>query len=167
MSLFLITFFYFIACPAGYFLLFFLFPYFFNQSFPQASWQSLKSILLIIFITFASFMISAAILDEEISNRVLHVFAGGLNLFIICYLAARDSRVKITKIQFVFFSILVVNFFGVANEVAEFFGHNYLQLVFAPNINDTWLDLISNLFGSIVGVLVLSPFLNRFSLSRE
>ncbi len=53
----------------------------------------------------------------ELSNRVLHVFGGGFLAFLICFLAALDSRVRIRRFQFFLFSFLIVIALGVANEI--------------------------------------------------
>ena len=153
-----VTIFYLIVYPFTYLVLFFLFPYFFGQPPTRVSWRSVPSVVFIMLLSLLFFAISAAVPDEELSNRMLHVLAGGLTAFLVCFLAMRDSKVKITKFQFIVFGALMVIAMGVANEVVEFFGQNYTTLIFAQNINDTWLDLISNTVGIIIGTICLMPF---------
>lgn len=105
------------------------------------------------------FTISLGVPDRGFGNRLLHAFGGGFLSFLICFLVVRDSGLKITRLQFFIFSLFVVTFLGVTNEIAEFFLQNYLAFHFADTINDTWLDLISNTVGALIGSVCFVPFI--------
>ncbi len=149
-----ITFLYFPVYIAAYFVLLFLFPYFFRQPLPRVARRSVQSLAYVVIVTSFFFIVSAVVPDEDFGNRILHSLGGGFVAMLICFYAARDSKVRISKFQFFVLSFLLVTALGVGNEIAEFFGQNYAGLVFAPNINDTWLDLISN----TVGLLLCEAF---------
>ncbi|MBM3204789.1 hypothetical protein FJZ48_02295 [Candidatus Uhrbacteria bacterium] len=87
--------------------------------------------------------------------------------YMVCFIAAKDSRVSISKFSFFVFSVLIVTGLGVANEIIEFIGQNYFHYLFAPHINDTWLDLISNTVGIAVGSACFVPFANFRKNQRE
>lgn len=111
-----------------------------------------------------SYLIAFSIPDAEWSNRILHAVGGGLLGMIVCYLAARDARVSIRAFQFFTFSFGTVLVLGVGNEIIEYFLQNYtqyFQFAFAATFNDTWLDLISNVAGASLGVIVLAPWVLR------
>ncbi len=110
-----------------------------------------KSFTLILLFSVAIFSIVFLIKDPELANRFQHAIAGGFLAMLISYLALKDSKVKINKLQMILLSILIVTFLGVLNEIAEFLGEIFTSLVFADNIYDTWYDLTSNLFGIILG----------------
>jgi len=110
-----------------------------------------KSFILITLSSVAVFSIVFLIRDPELANRFQHAIAGGFLTMLISYLAFKDSQVKINKLQIILLSVLVVTFLGVLNEILEFIIQINTNLVFADNLNDTWLDLTSNFFGIMLG----------------
>jgi glycopeptide antibiotics resistance protein len=88
------------------------------------------------------------------------MFGGGFLSLLICFLATRNSKTSLSKFQFFIISSLIVSTMGVANEIIEFLLQNYtnLDFTFAQTINDTWLDLISNTIGALLGAILLTPF---------
>ena len=161
MSLFIALSTYFLLYTLAYIGLLFFFPLFFQQSLPKLNVRSLYSVLGICAVWIFFFAISeiVGVSFEEWGNRILHAMAGGFTALLMCYVALRDSKVVITRFQFTILSFLLVTALGVGNEIAEFFGQYYTDLVFAPTINDTWLDLISNTVGALLGIAVSMPFL--------
>jgi len=147
----------------SYFVFTLLFSAFFKNQFAIFNSRSLYSVILIVIASVIIFSISLSISDIELSNRVLHALGGGFLTFFVCFLAFRDSRVAIGKFQFLVFSILLVTTLGVANEILEFFLQSYFHLPFSLNPNDTWLDLISNTVGLLLGAIILAPFVGRKS----
>lgn len=134
-----------------------LFPYFFNQSAQRFGRETVLSIALIVsvsvLISFGSFLIT----DPELSNRVLHALGGGFLGILMCWLAARDSGVRMTRFQFAVLSGLIVLALGVGNEVLEFGLQEFAGITFARTIDDVWLDLVSNVVGVTLGILALTP----------
>lgn len=148
----------------SYIILFFLFPYFFKGELPKISVRSLGSIAIIFVASITSFVVSEMIPDPELKNRVLHGLGGGFVAFLVCFLAARDSNVAITKFQFFILSVLVVTAMGVGNEIVEFFVQEYfpfIHFVFSAGPLDTWLDLVSNTVGILVAAVCFVPFINK------
>lgn len=145
----------------SYFILFFLFPYFFESRLTKVSPKSTSSIAMILILSMLGYFIAFNIQDPELGNRFLHGFGGGFMALFVCFLAARDSSVHVKRFQFVLFSLLVVTALGVANEILEFILQNYIRMVFSISINDTWLDLISNTVGMLIAVIGLTPFINK------
>lgn len=144
-----------------YVLFYFLFPLFFKNTAVSLNRRSLHSIIYIIICSFLVYAASIRIADQELSNRILHVFGGGFLSFLICFFAVKDSKLSIGRFQFFLFSFLVVISLGVVNEILEFFLQNYMHFTFAPNINDTWLDLMSNAVGALLAAACLTPFIKR------
>ncbi len=146
---------------AFYILLLALIPLFFekplNKFFKNISPISILSILVL---GFLSFVLSFLIPDRELSNRVLHAVGGGVMGFVVCFLATKNSGVPITKFQFFSFSFLIVNMLGIGNEILEFVLQEFGPFLFANSINDTWLDLVSNITGALIAGVVLT-FLHK------
>ncbi len=136
------------------------FPYFFNTGKVTVSQIKISSLIFICTLSLLGYAIAFSITDIELSNRFLHAFGGGFMAFMTCFLSARDSHIALNKIRFLFFSLLIITTLGVASELIEFLFQNLSHFVFAETINDTWLDLASNLVGSFIGAIVLFPFLN-------
>ncbi|MFA6475032.1 MAG: hypothetical protein WCV88_02395 [Patescibacteria group bacterium] len=122
----------------------------------------LSSILIIMASSSTAIIISNLIPNEALGNRFQHSIGGGFIGLLICFLAAKDSAVKINRLQFAVFSFLITITLGTFNENAEFYLQNYwyetLYLVFSRTVNDTWLDLVSNAVGAILGVICFVPF---------
>jgi hypothetical protein len=118
--------------------------------------------LLIIFVlSILGYIIAFSIPNPELGNRILHGFGGGFMALLAFFLAVKDTNIKLRKFQFFFFSLAVVAALGVANEILEFFLQNYVGLIFAESINDTWYDLISNTVGSLIAALLFLPFIDE------
>jgi len=151
-----------IAMCCTYTALFFLFPFFFEHRYPIFNVKkSFKSMLIVSLCLLIVYAITIIIPNLWIANRMLHMFGGGFLAFVICFLAYQDSGTKITRFQFFLFSTLIVIALGVGNELVEFVLQNTTHLIFAPNINDTWLDLSSNLIGTLLAATCLVPQINR------
>ncbi len=119
---------------------------------------------MIVAIVVAMLIVVILVPDPALSNRIQHAFAGGFAAFLVCYLAVRDLNISINKFQFFVFSSLIVTALGVGNELAEFIFQEYIPIFpfqFAETPIDTWLDLVSNSVGVIVGALCFTPFINR------
>lgn len=137
----------------------FLFPFFFKNTITRLNSKFLYSIFYIISISFIIFFVSSIFLDDETANLVLHIFGGGFLSFFVCFRAARDSRVTINRFQFFVFSFLIVTALGVVNEIVEFIGQDYLHMIFAVGVSDTWLDLVNNWTGALIASVCFVPFL--------
>jgi hypothetical protein len=96
--------------------------------------------------------------DKEFANRVQHALAGGFNIVLVTFLVRRDFEIRLTWLQFIIVSILLVGFFGICNEILEYFMQVYFNIIFSPNALDTWLDLISNYAGAVLGILSFGYF---------
>ena len=143
-----------------YFILYLLFPFFFKNSFIPLTKKSVFSITCIILFSFAVYFVSFQISSIDISNRFLHIFGGGFLSFFVCFSVVNDSGLRLNKFQFLVFSFLIVIALGVANEIVEFFLQNYFHFVFARTVNDTWLDLLSNLIGALIASVFFVPFVH-------
>ena len=146
---------------ATYFLFYFLFPAFFNIAPPALNRKSLYSVVLTVVLSFLIFAGSSGIRDLELSNRVLHIFGGGFLSFLVCFLVVKDTGLNIGKFQFFVFSFLIMLSLGAVNEMLEYALQNYFNFSFAKTANDTWLDIISNTVGGLIGGIFLTPFINR------
>lgn len=146
-----------------YYILLAVYAYFFEKRLPLLTQKSLVSIALIILFSIISLVITLMITDPWWSNRFLHAVGGGFLAFLVCFLAAKDAQVSISKFQFFIFSMLTVTSLGVVNEIAESFLQNYTHFVFATEINDTWLDLISNTIGAFFAAICFVPLLKTKS----
>jgi hypothetical protein len=140
-----------------------LFPRFFDEPISKLGQKSLFSLLIIVIISVANYLLIYYFLDIEsgIGNRILHAFGGGFMTFLVCYLVVKDSRLPINKFQFFIISVLIVASLGIVNEIYEFILQNYFDVLAAATINDTWLDLISNSVGTLVASVCFVPFVNR------
>jgi hypothetical protein len=136
-----------------------LFNLFFEKHRAHLSKRTFSSVAIIIASSLSGYVISSLIPDVTLGNRFLHMFGGGFLAIMVCYLVVRDSRIHISKFQFFVFSFFVVTSLGVANEIIECILQNYAGMLFAPSVNDTWLDLISNMIGIILGSIVFTPFI--------
>lgn len=146
----------------SYLILFFLFPYFFeNTRKIRISYRSIISIIVICLVSYVSVASALSIHDKEIGNRLLHVFGGGFTAFLVCFLAIKDSGLKIRRFQFFLISFLIVTFLGVVNEVVEFFLQYYFNFISASRAIDTWLDLTSNIVGALIASVCMVPFIPK------
>ena len=144
----------------AYFLLRFIFSSFFEQTSARLNARSvffsLSGIVCSILIVY---IVSYAIPNAEIGNRILHIFGGGFLSFLLCFLVVKDSGLRIGRFRFFVFSFFVTVTLGVANEIAEFFLQHYLAFDFARTITDTWLDLLSNVVGAVIAGVCFVPFI--------
>ncbi len=150
-----------------YALLLFLYSIFFKSALPIFRWRFAYSLIYILLLYAAVSFSAGAIEDLDLSNRVLHVFGGGFLAFFVCFLVVKDLGLRISKFHFAVFSLLVVSALGVANEITEYFLQNYTSLSFATSANDTWMDLMSNSLGAVIGALCLVPFISAKSKIRR
>ena len=137
---------------------------FFNQPQARLSIRSIPSLVSIIVFSLLTISIGLSISDLTLGNRVVHALGGGFISIFVCFLATRDSQVKINRFQFFVFSFMFVTTLGVVNEIMEFFLQYYFakyDLFFATTINDTWLDLLSNTVGILVASIIFVPFVKK------
>lgn len=147
-----------LAMCVVYFILLQLFPIFFAQKITLQRRKPFLSLICIVIFSVLAYVASFSIQDIELSNRVLHIFGGAFLGFFVCFLATRDSRININKFQFFVFGALIVLALAIANELLEFVLQEYGILVSAINVNETWLDLASNVVGIILASIFLVPF---------
>lgn len=147
-----------------YIISYFLFAYFlqifFKGKFLKTNFSvfdvAIFSFVFIFFIYISNFLI-----EWEFGNRIQHAFGWGFTIVMILFFSLKASQIKITKIQFFFLSFFIASTFWVFNEMIEFLGQNYLNMLFAPNINDIWLDLYANEFGILIWSFVFCLFLEE------
>ncbi len=80
--------------------------------------------------------------------------------FMVCFLVVKDSKLPVTKFQFLIFSALIATALGVANELLEFFLQHYFGFISAASVTDTWLDLLSNTVGILLASICFVPFIS-------
>ena len=146
-----------LALCAAYFILLKFLPRFFAQEITRSRRNFLFPLLFILIFSAVAYAVSYALPDPEIGNRVLHI-SGGFAGFLTCFFATRDSGVRINKFQFFVCSALIVLALGVANELLEFFLQEYVGIISAATVTDTWLDLASNTIGIILASMCSVPF---------
>jgi len=144
-----------------------LLPFFFVGKIENPFKHFTLSLLWIVPLSVAGYIVALNIPIEWLANRFMHGFCGGCMALFTCFLAYKDSKMRITRFQFALFSFLVVTALGVGNEIMEFVFQNFTDAVFADTINDTWFDLISNTIGCLVAVIVLLPFLGPVEKSEQ
>jgi hypothetical protein len=146
----------------SYFVILCVFSYFFKSELPKLAGQSLRSVIIIAIASITSFIIAGIIPNPELSNRVLHGLGGGVIVFLVCFLAMKDSNISINKFQFFVMGALIVTALGVANEIAEFFAQLLnIGFIFSATPFDTWLDLVSNTVGILIAAVCFVPFVPR------
>lgn len=145
-----------------YIISYFLFTYFFQIFFQQKFSKMIFSIfdILIFSCIFIFFIyVSNFIIDSELWNRIQHAFWWWFTIVMILFFSLKASLLKISKIQFFFLSFFIASTFWVFNEMIEFLWQNYLDMFFAPDINDIWLDLYANEFWILLWSIVFSIIL--------
>ena len=147
-----------LAMCATYFILLALLPRFFAQKVMLPRRRQLVSLVHIVIFLVLTYAVNFSIQDPWLANRVLHIFGGGFLGFFMCFLAVRDSGIRITKFQFFVFSVLIVLALGTANELLELFLQEYAGIISSTTVTDTWLDLASNTVGIILASICLVPF---------
>lgn len=143
----------------GYVFLEHVFNLFFEKHLAHLGKRSLTSVAIILAVSLFGYFLTSLIPDPETSNRILHMFGGGFMAVMVCFLVVKDSRIAITRFQFFVFSFFVVTALGVGNEILEFVLQQYFNFISSTYINDTWLDLISNTAGILVGSACFTPFI--------
>ncbi len=141
-------------------------PLFFSQTGAPISKKSFLSVGLISLLSVVGYLVTFVVPDPEVANRILHGFGGGCMAFLTCFLAFKDSGVRVPVAVFLVFSLMAVSTLGVANEVWEFFLQESFNLTFATGINDTWYDLVSNTVGAFIAGLLLIPLILK-NISSE
>lgn len=145
---------------AMYFFLAYCLAFFFEWDRPTFTvTKSIRSLGLISLGAALVFLVMESVESRELANRIEHAFGGGFLAFLTCYMVARDVGRSLTRFQFFVLAFLTVTALGVANEILEFIAQEYFGYVLAKNLNDTWLDLISNTIGAFLGAAVFVPLL--------
>ncbi len=144
---------------AVYAFLLFLYSLFFKNAMPVFRPRFGFSVVTILAVYGAVAFTVGSLEDLELGNRILHVFGGGFLAFLVCFLVVKDLHLEISRFRFVVFSFLVVLGLGVGNEILEYFLQNYTSLSFATSANDTWMDLMSNVIGAVIGTICLTPWI--------
>jgi hypothetical protein len=147
-----------LALCAVYVALLDFFPRFFAQEGVTSRRNRFLPLFGIIAFSAMAYAMSYSLSDQEFSNRVLHIFGGGFAGFLTCFLAVRNSGVRIRKLQLFVVSVLIVLALGTAHELLEFFLQTYAGIMSATTITDTWLDLTSNVVGMLLASACLVPF---------
>ena len=147
------------AMCSAYFGLTYLFWGFFEDKLPPAfrrrSLYSILGISVFMLIVFTGVYLMPS-MDLGIGNRILHACGGGFLAYVVCFLVVRDSGLRISRFRFFIFTFLVVTALGVANEMLEFQLQSTTSLIFSPTPTDTWLDLASNLVGSLIAAVLIN-----------
>ena len=150
-----------VALCAMYFLLSFALARFFGWEKPDFSLRTLYSLSAILVTAGITLVVMFQIDDREIANRIEHIFGGGFLGFLVCYLVARDAAKKITYFQLFVLGFLTVTALGVGNEILEFVAQEHFGIVLAKDLNDTWLDLVSNMLGTLLAASICIPLFVR------
>ncbi len=146
---------------ATYVVLYFAAPLFFGLPVRAWSRHALLSMLAAASLVVLVYAATDTLTDLQLGNRLLHTFGGGFLGVFMCWRVARDAALPITRFQFLVLAGLVATSLGVANELTEFFLQNFSSLTFARTADDTWFDLLSNLVGTGLGMLVFLPLIPR------
>lgn len=147
-----------------YIISYFLFTYFFQIFFNWKISKTNFSVLDIFIFSFVFILIiyfSNNIVWWEFWNRIQHAFWWWFTIVMILFFSLKASLIKVNKIQFFFLSFFIASTFWVFNEMIEFLGQNYWKILFAPDINDIWLDLYANEFGIFLWSFLFSFFINK------
>lgn len=145
----------------SYLFLYFFSPLFFERPVSRPRGRMLGSLFLLSLLSVGIFFATDAVGDLELGNRLLHLFGGGFLAVCMCWLVVRDADLPMTPLQFVVLAGLTATALGVCNEILEYFLQHYSSLSFAKTADDTWLDLISNLVGTVLGAVCFAPFIKK------
>lgn len=126
-----------------------------------------RSVGSVVLVTLGLFAVSFAIPDPFWSNRALHALGGGFAATFVCFCAAVDARLLIRRVQFVVIGVLIVTMFGVVNEIAELALHSFKVFTFAVHPMDTWLDLLSNMVGVALALMIFTPFFHPAAAEED
>lgn len=140
----------------------------------QSSWL----LLLAVFIIFAFRLIPYWIFTD----KWLHFMGGGLSIalvyeyFVICFCLDEGSGLisfsKIRKnpwlylVANLFLLVFFVSFYSVGSEIAEFISKYYAGVKFDSSGIDTWLDIIANVGGCLLGYLAIYAIKQSKYLSK-
>jgi hypothetical protein len=160
--LFLLT----VAISFSYFPIRWLLHYFFDFKQPALGNRWIISCLEIAIFSLFVYFVSYSISNEDLGNRIIHAFGGGFLAYMVSFLAAKDSGLILPKAKFFIFTFMLVMTLGIGNEVVEFFLQNNFGFTAAPTINDTWLDLMSNITGTLIAAVCFTPFLKSSRRSK-
>lgn len=148
-----------LALVATYVFLKSFLPYFLNlKPHPTTRTNDYNTYAIIAATSIFIMVISYLIPNLELGNRFIHAAGGGFMGVLVCFLAVKHSGIAIDRARFIILSLLIVTTLGVFNEIAEFYLQYYIGFVSAPHIYDTWLDLISNMFGFMLAISIFAPF---------
>ncbi|MBI5138281.1 MAG: hypothetical protein HZA95_00600 [Candidatus Vogelbacteria bacterium] len=152
---------------AMYFVVYFVAPKFFEKTSAPLAWKhTLRSLVVILVTAFIAMYLVFATPSEWWGNRIQHALGGGFVATMVCYLAVKDSKIKLSYLQFIFATLMLVSLLGVGNEVVEYLAQHFLDIISAATVDDTWLDLVSNLVGIAVGLICFTPFIRNNSEAR-
>lgn len=161
---------YLMATAIGLGLAYFPISFIFSRFFANSKALSLKkSVFSFVTIAALSVLISAVSLTmpHGPDNRFLHAFGGGFMVVLVCFLSFKDHGFSMSRFQFGVISILLATAFGTGNELLEFFLQSNYGLVANAGLNDTWLDLTSNTFGTFIALPLLLPFVTKSNSSDK
>lgn len=156
-----------VLMSVSYIGLYYAFPFFVRDPLPRVTRR--QGFVCLAFLAAAGilFYLSTMVGDLWWGNRFLHAIGGGFLATIICAVAARDSRASLTYLQWLILTILIVIALGVANELTELALETITGEIYAPTTTDTQLDLLSNLLGTLLGLVVTWPWLRRTFVSSR
>ncbi len=150
----------------GMFALYFFWPHLASLfNFYVSNYYNRQTVYSLIIITSVSLFIywySQKIIDLDFGNRILHSLGGGLVAYLVGVLSVVDKKISISRLSFFVLSLLLISTLGVVNEIVEYILQNCFHLLnAAETINDTWLDLISNTFGILLGAILFTPLISN------
>lgn len=138
-----------------YSVLYVLFQKLFTTKYRGFSRASIVSICTLTILSVLAYYISFNFFsDPVLGNRFLHAFGGGFVLFLVINAALEDAKIRLGRLVLFVVGFMIVTLLGLFNEVLEAFLQQHVDFVFAPNLTDTLLDLVSNTIGFVVAYLV-------------
>ncbi len=120
-----------------------------------------SSLMCIVVLSGVGYGIVEYIPDYELGNRFLHAYGGGFMVTLVALLAVRDGGFPFTRLNTVFFTLVLVTLLGTVNELAEYALTHLIAMEFLTSFEDTWRDLASNTTGAVIGLLTIPYFINR------
>lgn len=142
----------------AYLLLLQVYQYFFKGVFYKYQIRNCWSLLIIVLSSFLINIIAVSVPDLELGNRLMHAFGGGFMVFMVCFFVVRDLKLSLHLFQYLLFGLLIVMSLGILNELLEFYLQIFRGRIFATTVQDTWFDLLSNLIGCLIGMVIFTPF---------
>jgi hypothetical protein len=92
---------------------------------------------------------------NQYMNFVMHAVGGGIACSLMSQHVKKELGWKFSWLHELFFLFAFVSAFGVANELAEFFLDTVGFGRFSINRIDTWLDMLANSSGALLGHLAI------------